>query len=165
MEAVALVVTTIVAPLTQMALSFATSRDRRWLFLVAALFRLASVKGSKLHWLNATMLVMALLLPYAGFMDMASRTAHHNTMAFGLALLSCLWLAVTRTAERRAPALRDPKIIGLPTAWDLSFPHVPLFCFSTESWPRCDALARRLGRCHLDAALVSRTTWITPGRS
>ena len=30
----------------------------------------------------------ALLLPYAGFVDMAGRTAHHNTMAFGLALLS-----------------------------------------------------------------------------
>src|SRR5207245_4749132 len=69
--------------------------------------------------LHATLLIMALLLPYAGFMDMAGRTAHHNTMAFGLALLSLLWLAVARIAERRAPALRDPTVTVPPSAWSL----------------------------------------------
>jgi len=119
MEAVALVVTTIVAPLTQWHYRSQPLATAGWLFLVAALFAWRALKDRKLHWLNATMLVMALLLPYAGFMDMASRTAHHNTMAFGLALLSCLWLALTRFAERRAPALRDPAATVPSSAWDL----------------------------------------------
>src|SRR5258705_180143 len=41
------------------------------------------------------MLVLALALPYAGFVDMTALTAHHNTMVFGLAILSYLWLGLT----------------------------------------------------------------------
>ena len=108
MQVVALVLTTMVAPLTQWHYRSQPLATAVWLLIVAALFAWRALKDRKLHWLHATMLVMALLLPYAGFVDMAGRTAHHNTMAFGLALLSWLWLALTRIAERRAPALRDP---------------------------------------------------------
>jgi hypothetical protein len=45
------------------------------------------------------MAILALALPYAGMMDMAGRSAHHNTMAFGLAILSWLWLGTTRIAR------------------------------------------------------------------
>src|SRR6185436_9819318 len=62
----------------------------------AGLFVWRAFQEQNVHWLHTTMLLLALLLPYAGCMDMAGRTAHHNTMAFGLAVLSALWLAVTR---------------------------------------------------------------------
>jgi hypothetical protein len=96
MQAVALVITAIVAPLTQWHYRSAPWETAIWLLVIAGLFAWRSFKDQKLHWLHATMVILALVLPYAGCVDMVNRTAHHNTMVFGLALLSALWLAVTR---------------------------------------------------------------------
>jgi hypothetical protein len=96
MQAVALVITTIVAPLTQWHYRSEPWHTAIWLLVIAGLFAWRSFKDQKLHWLHATMVIMALVLPYAGCVDMVNRTAHHNTMVFGLAVLSCFWLAVTR---------------------------------------------------------------------
>jgi len=46
------------------------------------------------------MAILALALPYAGFMDVAGRSAHNNTMVFGLAILSWLWLGATWLARK-----------------------------------------------------------------
>src|SRR5206468_11503876 len=93
---VSLVVTTMVAPLSQWHYRSEPLVTAAWFFIVAALFGWRSFKDQKLRWLHVTMLVLALALPYAGFMDVTHRSAHHNTMAFGLAVLSFLWLAATR---------------------------------------------------------------------
>jgi hypothetical protein len=96
MQAVALVITTIVAPLTQWHYRSEPWGTAAWLLVIAGIFAWRSFKDQKLHWLHATMVILALVLPYAGCVDMVNRTAHHNTMVFGLALLSVLWLALTR---------------------------------------------------------------------
>jgi hypothetical protein len=96
MQAVALVITTIVAPLTQWHYRSEPWHTAIWLLVIAGLFAWRSFKDQKLHWLHATMVIMALVLPYAGCVDMVNRTAHHNTMVFGLAILSVVWLAITR---------------------------------------------------------------------
>src|SRR5262249_8676072 len=96
MQAVALVITTIVAPLTQWHYRSEPWQTAIWLLVIAGLFAWRSFKDQKLHWLHATMVIMALVLPYAGCVDMVNRTPHHNTMVFGLAVLSIFWLALTR---------------------------------------------------------------------
>jgi len=95
MQAVALFLTTMVAPLVQWHYGSEPLATGGWLIVVAALFAWRSLRDQKIHWLHATMVVLALALPYLGFVDMAGRTAHHNTMVFGLAMLSWLWLGVT----------------------------------------------------------------------
>jgi hypothetical protein len=96
MQAVALVITTIVAPLTQWHYRSEPWQTAVWLLAIAGLFAWRSFKDQRLHWLHATMVILTLVLPYAGCVDMVNRTAHHNTMVFGLAILSLLWLALTR---------------------------------------------------------------------
>src|SRR5262249_8656251 len=99
MQAVALVITTIVAPLTQWHYRSEPWQTAVWLLVIAGLCAWRSFKDQKLHWLHVTMVIMALVLPYAGCVDMVNRTAHHNTMVFGLAVLSLLWLAATRVGR------------------------------------------------------------------
>jgi hypothetical protein len=101
MQAVALVITTIVAPLTQWHYRSEPWHTAIWLLVIAGLFAWRSFKDQKLHWLHATMVILALVLPYAGCVDMVNRTAHHNTMVFGVAVLSCIWLAVTRLSSTK----------------------------------------------------------------
>ena len=101
MQAVALAIATIVAPLTQWHFRSEPWGTAIWLLVIAGIFAWRSFKDQKLHWLHATMVILALVLPYAGFMDMVNRTAHHNTMVFGLAVLSCLWLSVTRLSATK----------------------------------------------------------------
>jgi len=107
MQAVALVITTIVAPLTQWHYRSEPLGTALWLLVIAGLFAWRSFKDQKLHWLHATMVIMALVLPYAGCVDMVNRTAHHNTMVFGLAILSLLWLGLTRV--KPLPLIHDAR--------------------------------------------------------
>jgi hypothetical protein len=101
MQVVALVLTTLVAPLVQWHLASPPLMTAGWLLLVAALLAWRAVRDQQIHWLHATAVVMALVLPYAGFADMAGRSAHHNTMVFGLALLCWAWLGVTAAKPAR----------------------------------------------------------------
>ena len=96
MQVATLFVTTMVAPLAQWHFNLAPWTTAGWLLAIAAMFAWRALKDQKIHWLHATALILALVLPYAGFMDMAHHTAHHNAMVFGTALLACLWLIVTR---------------------------------------------------------------------
>ena len=90
--------------------------DRGWLVAVAAVLAWRALKEQKFTGCMPSLVMLALMLPYAGFADMAGRTPHHQTMVFGLALLSSLWLAVTawfpkplilRRALNRAVVLRQ----------------------------------------------------------
>ena len=104
MQVAALFITSIVAPLAQWSYASEPWITALWLLVVAVLLAWRALRDQKLHWLHATMLVLALALPYAGFMDVKARTAHHNTMVFGLAILAYLWLGVCRIASRQTPA-------------------------------------------------------------
>ena len=64
--------------------------------LIAGLFALnARAQASPRHALTA-MTLLALTLPYLGFADMEGHSLRGNTMVFGLALLSFLWMGVVR---------------------------------------------------------------------
>jgi hypothetical protein len=95
MQVVCLVLTTMVAPLTQWHYRSEPLATAGWLAAVAVLFIWRALQGQKLAWLHTAMVVVALILPYVGFMDMAGQTAHHQTLVFGLAVTSLLWLGIT----------------------------------------------------------------------
>ena len=95
MQMVALVITALIAPLVQWHFQCEPLGTAGWLVLVAALFGWRAFRDQQIHWLHTTMAILALALPYAGFMDVAGRSAHNNTMVFGLAILSWLWLGAT----------------------------------------------------------------------
>lgn len=100
MQVVALVITALIAPLVQWHYQCAPLGTAGWLVLVAALFGWRALRDQQVHWLHATMTILALALPYTGFMDVAGRSAHNNTMVFGLAILSWLWLGATWIAPK-----------------------------------------------------------------
>ena len=56
---------------------------------------LACIPGTTASLAACGHAILALALPYAGFMDVAGRNAHNNTMVCGVAILSWLWLAAT----------------------------------------------------------------------
>jgi hypothetical protein len=100
MQLVALVITALIAPLVQWRYQCLPPGTAGWLVVVAALFSWRAFRDQQVHWLHATMAILALALPYAGFMDVAGRNPHNNTMVFGLAILSWLWLGATWTVRR-----------------------------------------------------------------
>jgi hypothetical protein len=96
MQMAALVITALLAPLVQWHFGGEPLGTAAWLVLVAAGFGWRAFRDQQLHGLHAAMAILALALPYAGMMDIAGRSAHHNTMVFGLALLAWLWLGAIR---------------------------------------------------------------------
>ncbi|MGO8677948.1 MAG: hypothetical protein ACLQVX_19030 [Limisphaerales bacterium] len=110
-QAAVLAITAVATPLAQWHYRSQPLATAGWLALVAALLGWRAVRDRNLHWLHATMVVLALALPYAGFMDVAGGSVRHNTMVFGLALLSWVWLGANRLAARgkeRAPGAFQP---------------------------------------------------------
>ena len=85
----------VITPLVQWHFQGAPLGTAGWLILVAALFGWRAFRDQQVHWLHTTMTILALALPYAGFMDVSGRNAHNNTLVFGLAILSWLWLGAT----------------------------------------------------------------------
>lgn len=104
---VVLLVTTMVSVLVQWHFRSRPLATAGWLVAIAACFVLRAVKDGSLRALVTAMAVLAGTLPYLGCVDMLGRSLHGNTMVFGLAVLSCLWLAVTLTA--RDPLRRDAR--------------------------------------------------------
>lgn len=96
MQVTLLALTTIVAPLTQWHYHTPPLATAACLLVVSVLFGWRAFKDQQLHWLHATMVVLALVLPYLGFVDLNARSLQGNTMVFGLAGLSFLWLAACR---------------------------------------------------------------------
>ncbi|MCX6875621.1 MAG: hypothetical protein NTW21_17710 [Verrucomicrobia bacterium] len=94
MQLVALVLTALITPLVQSHYDSWPFGSAIWLGLVAGLFAWRAFRDEQVHLLHVTMAMLALALPYAGFMDVAGRTVHHNTMVGGLAILSWLWLGL-----------------------------------------------------------------------
>ena len=77
------------------------------LVVIAVLFARRAHQDQSLRWLHTAMALLALALPYVGFVDMEGRRLQGNTMAFGLALLSWGWIALVRL--RPTPLLRGAR--------------------------------------------------------
>jgi len=75
------------------------------LAVIAALFARRAHQDQSLRWLHTAMALLALALPYLGFVDMEGRRLQGNTMVFGLALLSWAWIALVRLS-------RSPLLVG-----------------------------------------------------
>jgi len=65
------------------------------LFVIAAWFVVTAHRERQLSWMHTAMVVLAVALPYLGCVDMLGKSLHGNTMVFGLAVLSILWLLCT----------------------------------------------------------------------
>ncbi|WDE97350.1 hypothetical protein PQO03_05215 [Lentisphaera profundi] len=79
-------------------LQFKSSLILTTLYLVfsALMFIYRSYRDEQIKWLHIGMFIFALCLPYGGCVDMLQGTLRGNTLIFGLALLSILWLLVVR---------------------------------------------------------------------
>jgi hypothetical protein len=64
------------------------------LLAIAVLFAWRARRDSSLRLVHTAAILVALLLPYLGFADVLARRLEGNTMAFGLALASLLWIAL-----------------------------------------------------------------------
>ncbi len=78
-----------------------------WLLVVAALLAVRAWREPRLRWVQGCMAVLALSLPYLGCVDLDRLTLRGNTLAFGLAVLSLLWIAVT--ARTKSKVLLDAR--------------------------------------------------------
>jgi hypothetical protein len=101
---VVLLVTTLVAVLVQWHFRSWPVVTALWLLAVASGFFLRARHDRNLRALVTGLAILAGTLPYLGCVDMLGRSLHGNTMVFGLAVLSCLWLALTLRA-------RDPLLL------------------------------------------------------
>ena len=94
MQTVMLTVTSVVTVLAQWHYASKPFWAAGYLLIVTAIFLWRAFKDQKLRWLHTAMLILALTLPYMGCVDVMNKTLQGNSMVFGLAVLSCLWLGV-----------------------------------------------------------------------
>jgi hypothetical protein len=92
---VVLVVSVIVAVLTQWEYDTPPLGTAICLAVVAAFFAFRSSVEKSGVWIHAAAIVAAIALPYLGFVDVSGRTLEGNTLVFGFAILSAAWLAIT----------------------------------------------------------------------
>lgn len=102
-----LVLTAIVAVLTQWHDRSAPLPTALWLIAVAVAFVARGLREQKPRTLFTAMTVLALSLPYLGCVDMQARVLHGNTLTFGLAMLSMLWLLATLSSD--TPLVRETR--------------------------------------------------------
>jgi len=95
MQVAVLVMTAVVAALAQWHYQSPPLATAACLLLVVALFVWRAFRDQRLRWVHTAAVILALTLPYFGCVDLAGRTLHGNTMVFGLAVLSGLWLGLT----------------------------------------------------------------------
>lgn len=102
-----LVLTTVVAVLQQWHDRSAPLRTAAVVLAVAALLAWRAHRDQSLRLLHTVTVHLALALPYVGFVDVLGRDLRGNTMPFGLALLSWLWIALV--VVRPGPLLREAR--------------------------------------------------------
>ncbi|MCP4657186.1 MAG: hypothetical protein GY856_17395, partial [bacterium] len=107
MRMAVLVVTTVVATLAQWHYDSPPLVTAAYLLVIAGLCGWQARRDQELRWVHTAMVILALALPYLGFVDMTGRTLRGNTMVFGLAALSLLWLAVNWST--RSPLVRNAR--------------------------------------------------------
>ena len=92
MQTVVLALTSVVTVLAQWHYASKPILSAFYLLVVTALFLWRAFRDQKLRWLHTAMLILALALPYMGCVDVMNKTLLGNSMVFGLAVLSLLWL-------------------------------------------------------------------------
>ena len=94
-----LFLTAIVSVLSQWHYRSAPLTTGLTLIVIAAFFAWRAYRAQRLSWVHSTMALLALSLPYLGCVDMGGRSLHGNTLVFGLAVLSFLWLAMVHWGQ------------------------------------------------------------------
>lgn len=100
MQGALLVVTTVAATLAQWYFQLDPVLTAGYLLVVVALLLWGAFRDDRLRWVHTAMVVLALTLPYLGFVDVSGSTLRGNTMVFGLACLSSIWLVITATLRQ-----------------------------------------------------------------
>ncbi|MBI2192315.1 MAG: hypothetical protein HYU36_10055 [Planctomycetes bacterium] len=101
MQIAVLILTSVVAVLAQWHFRSVPLATAGCLLAVAALFACRAVLDQGLRWVHSAAAIVALALPYLGCADLDRRSLHGNTMVFGLAVLSLLWLGLNAGASAR----------------------------------------------------------------
>ena len=94
MQTVVLTISSIAAVLAQWHYASKPIFTAVYLLVITAVFLWRAFRDQKLRWLHTAMLILALALPYMGFVDIMNKTLLGNSMVFGLSVLSILWLGV-----------------------------------------------------------------------
>jgi hypothetical protein len=94
MQTVILATSSVVTVLAQWHYASNSILTAVYLLLISGVFMWRAFRDQKLRWLHTAMLILALALPYMGCVDVMNKTLHGNSMVFGLAVLSILWLSV-----------------------------------------------------------------------
>ncbi|MBM81940.1 MAG: hypothetical protein CMJ78_15310 [Planctomycetaceae bacterium] len=105
MQVGVLMITAVVAALTQWQLQTYPLYTGGCLVAIAAAFAFRAIRNDRLKWMHAAMAIMAFSLMYLGCVDMIGRTLHGNTLVFGLSILSVFWLIVN--ALTTTPTVRN----------------------------------------------------------
>jgi len=102
-QIVALALTGVIAALAQWHFHSPPLLAGVHLLVVVTLIGWRAYRDGRVRWVHTAMAVLGLALPYLGFVDVQGRTLQGNTMAFGLAIVSILWLVLIQVT--RAPLL------------------------------------------------------------
>lgn len=94
MQAAVLVLTAVVAPLSQWHFHSPPPLTAVFLIYVVGHFLWCAFRDQQLRWVHTAMLVAALALPYVGFVNLDKQSLHGNTMVFGVGSLALIWIAV-----------------------------------------------------------------------
>jgi len=92
MQTVMLAISSVVTVLAQWHYTSSSILTAVYLLIISAVFMWRAFRDQKLRWLHTAMLILALALPYMGCVDVMNKTLQGNSMVFGLAILSILWL-------------------------------------------------------------------------
>jgi len=94
MQIAVFVITTAVAMLTQWHYQSPPFATAGCLLFIAGVLGWRAYKDKNLRLVHMCAVMLALILPYIGCVDIKGRTLHGNTMVFGLAVLSLVWLGL-----------------------------------------------------------------------
>ncbi|MGB0581311.1 MAG: hypothetical protein ACPGVU_16555, partial [Limisphaerales bacterium] len=100
MQMSVMALTTVVAVLAQWHFQTAPIPTGIVLTALGIYFLYVGLREERLTWVHTGMTVLAVSLPFWGFVDLENRTLHGNTLVFGLAVLSCVWLAFIGIMKR-----------------------------------------------------------------
>lgn len=98
LQVVVLILGVVIAVLSQWRDASPEWITAAYLLVFAAGLSWRAHEQQRLTWLHSALVVVALALPYLGFVDLQQRTLRGNTMVFGLAILSILWILRTTFA-------------------------------------------------------------------
>jgi hypothetical protein len=113
MQMIVMLLTVVVAVLAQWHYHTATFPNAIALTLIAGHFLYAGLRENRLTWIHTAMVVLAVALPYLGFVDLEKHTLHGNTMVFGLSILSFGWLALLEILFLRCRGTDDRLVFPL----------------------------------------------------